>query len=127
MRKTASLFARVLLGISGPLLVAFAIHRWVWYSTIPKTSSLRWCANCAMAAIGVPVELGLVGCLFILFSASRGCLPLSANHLAYWALVVVGACSVIGAPLFALGFIPLFCTYAYHFVKSWLWPHSNTS
>jgi hypothetical protein len=51
-----------------------------------------------MAAIGVPVELGLVGGLLILLSASRGPLPRSAHHLAYWALIVAGVYSVMGVP-----------------------------
>src|SRR5450755_5061453 len=100
MRTKTLSAARVPLGIVGLLLIAFALRRWNWYSTLPRTSSLRWCGNCAMAAIGFPVELGLVGYLLILGSATRGRLELQTDLMA-WVLVFAGVCcNVIGAPLF---------------------------
>jgi hypothetical protein len=71
-----------------------------------------------MAAIGFPVELGLVGYLLILGSATRGRLELQTDLMA-WVLVFAGVCcNVIGAPLFALGFPLLFYKYTYRFLRS---------
>lgn len=98
----------VLLGV---FAVWFAVERWLWFHTLPRHASPRFCGNCFLAAVGVPTELGLLG-LFVIgvsFLKVRFCL----EHVSYCCFAAVGVFltpAIIGVPVFAFGFLSLVLT-----------------
>jgi hypothetical protein len=66
MRRIFHFAVRCLLFIAGLLGIWFGVRRWLWYQTLPRHAPARFCGNCFLAAVGVPVELGLVGMLLAL-------------------------------------------------------------
>jgi len=112
-------------GLLGIELCMFAARRWTWYCTVPKTSSLHWCGNCAMAAIGVPMELGLFGLLLLLLAASRG-RPASGTEPLWWVAALIGLIvswlgGLEGSLMFLVAFPPLLWRNVRQLVCSWLW------
>lgn len=119
----------MLLGIA---LCIFAARRWTWYCTVPKTSPLHWCGNCAMAAIGVPMELGLFGLLLILFAGSRGRLKAGGTEALWWVATAIGLLvswlgDSEGSLMFLVAFLPLLWQRLRQLMCSWLWPQRRTT
>ena len=68
------------------------------------------CGNCSWGAVGVPLEIGAVGALAVLATLLR--VPYRAEYAIEIAVVAAGVFLtpvVIGVPLFAVGFVLLFC------------------
>jgi len=96
---------RIALSLSA---VWFAVEKWFWFQTLPKHSSARFCGNCFLAAVGIPIELGLLGLLVI--AASLLGIPFRGENSIYWCTAAVGVFltpSIIGVPLFAIAFLVL--------------------
>ncbi len=92
----------------GVLGVWFAIQRWLWFHTLPRHASARFCGNCFLAAVGVPTELGLIGLLVVAVSFFK--IPYRGRNMIYWCSTAVGVLltpEVIGVPLFAFAFLML--------------------
>jgi len=92
----------------GVLGVWFAIHRWLWFHTLPSHAPARFCGNCFLAAVGVPTELGLLG----LLAVARSLLgfPCNSRTVMYGCFAAMGILltpHVIGVPLFAFAFLML--------------------
>jgi hypothetical protein len=83
------------------LCVSFAINSLVWLHGLPRSSSGRYCGNCFLAAIGVPIELGLLAVLWTLASVLN--IRWRGTNAVYWCCALVG---ILLTPV-ALGF-PLF-------------------
>lgn len=89
------------------LAIYFAVHRWLWYLSLPRRADARICGNCFLASVGAPIELGLLGIVFIL----RHLLGIrSDGSAAWWLIAAFGVCTtamVIGVPCFAIAFVGL--------------------
>ena len=97
---------RVAISAAAISVIAFAIHRYVWYSNLPRLASARFCGNCFLAAVGVPIELGLLGLVSLL--ACRLNAPWRNQSIFDWFLIGSGLLLtplVLGGPLFAIGFL----------------------
>jgi len=94
----------VLLGVLG---ISVAINRWLWYRTLPRLAEARFCGNCFLASVGVPIELGLLGAYLL----SACALNVRTNGDAFdWTCVVAGVLLtpvVLGLPVFAFGYLIL--------------------
>lgn len=96
---------RVLAGVAGSAAIAFAISRWFWFHHLPRFASARFCGNCFLATVGVPMELGLLGILLVSIGMSKS--PLRWRSLLGWLLAAAGIYltpEVLGVPIFLFGF-----------------------
>lgn len=85
------------------LLCAWALQRWHWYSALPPRSAVRWCGNCFLGTVGIPLECGVFGVFLLLHLFSpRVAVATGAKHPAWWFMII----GIAATPLF-LGF-PLF-------------------
>src|SRR5258708_8726831 len=94
--------------VLGVLGVWFALERWLWFRTLPRFASARFCGNCFLATVGVPTELGLLGLLVA--SGSLLKIPYRRSDLIYWCCAALGVLltpAVLGVPLFAFSFLRL--------------------
>lgn len=98
---------RIALGLAA---ILFAGVQWAWFQRLPQSAFARRCGNCLLAAVGVPIEMGLVG-LVVVAAALSGvrwgwrCRPLDG-----WVSVTLGTLLtpyVLGLPLFAFGLLVL--------------------
>jgi hypothetical protein len=91
----------------GVLGVWFAVERWLWFQTLPRLADARLCGNCFLAAVGIPIELGMLG--FVMASGSLLKIPLRSRYIA-WCCAAIGVLltpAVFGVPLFAFTFLAL--------------------
>ena len=73
-----------------------------------------------MSAIGLPMELGLVGFLLILMAARRGSRRAIEYSPVLWIVLVFGLLAGIeGMLLFMMGFVTLLWDYSRVFARSW--------
>ena len=94
--------------VFGLLTMGFAVERWLWFRTLPRTASARFCGNCQLAAIGVPIELALLGLLVVAASVLK--YPYRSHDFVYWCLAVFGILLtpfIWGVPLFTFSFLVL--------------------
>jgi len=64
---------------------------------------VRFCGNCFLAYVGVPLELGLVGLVLIVRALLSPTRPWSRSEVPWWLLLIfglLGTPSLIGIPLF---------------------------
>jgi hypothetical protein len=91
----------------GVLGIWFAVERWLWFQTLPRLADARLCGNCFLAAVGIPIELGMLG--FIMASSCLLKFPLRGSYIS-WCCAAVGVLltpAVLGVPLFAFAFLAL--------------------
>ena len=99
--------ARFLVPVLGVVGMSLAINRWLCYRTLLRFADARLCGNCFLAAVGVLIELGLLG-MFLLLACvlnvgMRG-------DVFGWCCVSAGILltpAVLGVPVFAFGYLVL--------------------
>ncbi len=89
------------------LAICVAVERWLWFQTLPRLPDARLCGNCFLAAVGIPIELGMLGSI----TASSCLLKIPfRSRFSSWCCAVVGVLltpAVFGVPLFAFAFLAL--------------------
>ena len=103
----SSLLCSYLLYAVSLLAIYFAVHRWLWYQSLPRRADARICGNCFLGSVGVPIELGLLGGVFIL---QRLLGIRSDGSAAWWLIAAFGVCTsplISGVPIFAIAFLGL--------------------
>jgi hypothetical protein len=63
----ASLF-RWLSILFGLAAIAFGVHQWIWYISLPQRSFARRCGNCFVGAVVIPMEIAIFGLIVALAS-----------------------------------------------------------
>jgi hypothetical protein len=94
--------------IFGLIAIWFAVERWLWFQSLPRLSPTRFCGNCFIGAVVMPLELGLCGAVVALASIFR--IRWCRADIVNWCIVAFGSLSTpafIGLPIFALGLASL--------------------
>jgi hypothetical protein len=96
---------RIALGLVG---IWFAFYQWLWFLKLPKHASARFCGNCFLGAVGIPIELGLLGLL--LAAGPLLGIHFGRDRLVDWGLAAIGVLMtpyVLGVPVFVVSFLCL--------------------
>src|SRR5579864_1112839 len=95
MKKWLRWLGLAAMAIAGMLLCWWAVVRWNWYCGLPRMSSVRFCGNCFLAYVGVPLELGSVGLILIVRALLSPTCPWSRSEVPWWLLLIFG---LLGTP-----------------------------
>jgi hypothetical protein len=87
---------------------SLAAHQITWYLDLPRHASARFCGNCFLSSVGVPVEIALLAmaCAGAAWVGRRH----SGQEAVCWFCAAAGILAtpmVIGVPLFLFGLAPL--------------------
>ena len=99
---------------TGSLLCWWAVHRWHWYTGLPRFSDPHLCGNCFLAVVGIPLECGVVG-VFLLMQVLLPATPRTTRSaFVAWVCIIVGiltTAQVLGVLPFLAGSAILLVSY----------------
>src|ERR1035438_6482760 len=108
MQRILRITARWIQILLSVVPVCFAIERLVWLRHLPRSASARWCGNCLMGAVGVPIEVGLLGIVWVTAALLR--VRWSSIDAVWWCSAVVGIVLsplILGVPVFVFALVAL--------------------
>ena len=97
--------AAVLIAVAS---IWLGVTRWIWYMGLPRYSSARICGNCFLTAVGIPLEIALMGGLVAIRTPFR--IGTSRKEAYDWVCAALGILLtplVIGVPAFVLAMASL--------------------